>query len=112
MQGACDDDEKAFDDKLNTAETLSTYLHVYPLAIMNVTKGVSDEFLQLTISHGVQQAVFDGQPLEPPVMFRRLRVRTIMRIARWLKVPIDVQFTFFNELKNVAKTSGCSAGPK
>jgi len=43
---------------------------------------------------------------------RKARIRIVMALARFLRVPVDVHAAFFRPAKKEASTSGCSIGPK
>jgi hypothetical protein len=43
---------------------------------------------------------------------KQMRLRFVLAVARWCKVPIELNYSLWADVKNVAKTSGLSTAPK
>lgn len=43
---------------------------------------------------------------------KKIKLRLVLAVARWCNVPVDVNYAFWAELKNEAKTSTCLTAPK
>lgn len=56
--------------------------------------------------------VVSSQPRTGLSTWKKLRLRTVMRFARIMGVPVDIHGSFFPCRKNEPKTSGFGAGPK